>query len=82
MSDSIPTAAPLRVGPPPRHQLALMIWLSVFLAPDRSSPAARGASVRRPSRRFTLTELGAVVMAVSGGSPRSRSICQLLRSQS
>ena len=30
MSDSIPTAAPLRVGPPPKHQLALMIWIAVF----------------------------------------------------
>jgi len=25
-----PTAAPPRVGPPTKHQLALMIWLSVF----------------------------------------------------
>lgn len=34
MSDPSPTpattAAPPRVGPPTKHQLALMIWLSVF----------------------------------------------------
>ena len=26
----VPAAAPPRVGPPTKHQLALMIWLSVF----------------------------------------------------
>jgi antibiotic biosynthesis monooxygenase (ABM) superfamily enzyme len=27
---AIPPAAPQRVGPPSKHQLALMIWLAVF----------------------------------------------------
>ena len=27
---SAPTPAPTRVGPPSKHQLALMIWLAVF----------------------------------------------------
>ena len=30
MSDARPPATPPRVGPPTKHQLALMIWLAVF----------------------------------------------------
>src|SRR4051794_15899111 len=31
MSDNqAPTTAPVQVGPPSRHQLALMIWIAVF----------------------------------------------------
>ena len=30
MSTPSPTATPRRVGPPSKHQLALMIWLAVF----------------------------------------------------
>ena len=30
MSDPVPSTHPSPVGPPTKHQLALMIWLSVF----------------------------------------------------
>ena len=30
MTKTVPTATPPRVGPPTKHQLALMIWLAVF----------------------------------------------------
>lgn len=30
MSTSTPTVQPVRIAPPSKHQLALMIWLAVF----------------------------------------------------
>jgi antibiotic biosynthesis monooxygenase (ABM) superfamily enzyme len=30
MSENSMTRPPVRVGPPPRHHLAVMIWLAVF----------------------------------------------------
>ncbi|HEX8509842.1 MAG TPA: hypothetical protein VF635_10160 [Propionibacteriaceae bacterium] len=30
MSTTTPTPAPPRIGPPSKHQLALMIWVAVF----------------------------------------------------
>ncbi len=74
MSNPIPTVTPTEtpppVGPPTKHQLALMIWLSVFLTPTVLNLALGNWLITLPPvlRTFVLATV-AVPIVIYGLMP-------------